>query len=1032
MCRGGDVALAYPKHRSVVSRIRIPGLARLWPGGTRRSDGQGGTAAGPAGEESVARDEFHAFASYARRADFELVRYVERYLRTLPRFDLPDDRGKSYPLRLCVDGISFEKPGEPSEDWPIIESYLAKSRRLIVFCSSRAKASTWVDRELEWFAKNVSVEAVWPSAVTEDPGDPEDPNSPVFSQRMRECGLNKNFYNLTFFEPPRPWYQPRLPTPLTRLRRKQFETEIARIAADLYRCKPGLVTEALQRRFWLKVGVSTIGALLVIVVIGALLLQRTAVGLAAKADEEVDALGSLAVARSAVMTWPFSVDARRALRDALGKPVPKLTLGPLDQKVTDVVVDPSKRTVVTLSGNKATVWNLETKERSELQQDDEFTCAAFSADGRTLATANGGRIDLWTQRESKWVRDDPSFSATPSKVQAIAFDGSGTWLATAHGDRKARVWKLEDRSCALVAVHDSVVVDIDLSPDASLMYTATTTGNASVWSLAKGLRLLKLRHGRELQAVRGTGRWLLAAGQGFTYRWDLQFDSDVGSSADQAGDGQCAVVATAAPASERTLRDPSGVRERPIAGTARFVRFSADAERFITALPGESTEDEEEERNPSLEARVWNTEHCRFPERYLQHHDEVEAAAISADGEIAATVSRPGCPPPATSECPPRPGWLQIWDIRSPMRKSLNKDRDTTALSLEDREKVIVVTGDRAGSVRLLADLYTDRPVRVFSNDTETSDVDVSVDGSRIATVAGEQLALWDRPTEVRTVLADLGIEKAMFDFSGKYLVAVGPTQLGVWDVGAPDEPLWKEEKPTVDAAFIAGGEDVIVVRPDRLERRGRRDGELRQTLNDTGSDEILGVRFSSDAQEMLLLRTREIRLLDTRTLQNLGPPISCKSCRGETVVTLSPDGRFVAISEGSAASIWDAAEGRHLSTTGSCESGSQIIEMAFSHADLPGKLMGVGCSTGEPLVFDVATGSLAAVVQSRVSTATRMRFSRDDEFLVYTGVNEGTAIVPRALFAPFHEVRDRADTIVGGAPRDYLGRYGGGGIGLW
>ena len=132
---------------------------------------------------------FDVFISYATNPDYSLARKLESFLETFNNLPTPENLSLT-PLRICVDGSDFHTgtgSGAGSEVKSTIESYLAKSKELLVLCSRNARKSTWVDQEIRWFLANRGPNSIR-VALTE--GEDLSKLDEVFPQAILETGLS--------------------------------------------------------------------------------------------------------------------------------------------------------------------------------------------------------------------------------------------------------------------------------------------------------------------------------------------------------------------------------------------------------------------------------------------------------------------------------------------------------------------------------------------------------------------------------------------------------------------------------------------------------------------------------------------------------------------------------------------------------------------------------------------------------------------------------------------------------------------------
>src|SRR5207244_9643540 len=101
-----------------------------------------------------------------------------------------------------------------------------------------------------------------------------------------------------------------------------------------------------------------------------------------------------------------------------------------------------------------------------VQDRDGAIAAAFSPDGRTLATADrSGRIRLWNAGTGRLVRE---LGRHAGGVRDVSFSPDGRLLVSASADGTARVWRPATGGLVRTLSHSGPVDRAPFSPDGAL------------------------------------------------------------------------------------------------------------------------------------------------------------------------------------------------------------------------------------------------------------------------------------------------------------------------------------------------------------------------------------------------------------------------------------------------------------------------------------------------------------------------------------------------------------------------------------
>ena len=203
-----------------------------------------------------------------------------------------------------------------------------------------------------------------------------------------------------------------------------------------------------------------------------------------------------------------------------------------DSWISDIVFSPDGQQFVTCSG-AATIWQTATGEPTGLRlepgpycfQDTEIKSAAFSPDGKWLATGTDGEhcVLLWQLSDGQMVRKLGQFE---SAITKLAFSPDGTSLATASkyfpgislwsattGERMAHLACKQPRT-------------LQFSPDGmTLAFTETNESGIRLWKPNRNTNptVLEVSHDIECGVLSDDGRHLVTGDEdGEVSLWDIE------------------------------------------------------------------------------------------------------------------------------------------------------------------------------------------------------------------------------------------------------------------------------------------------------------------------------------------------------------------------------------------------------------------------------------------------------------------------------------------------------------------------------
>jgi WD40 repeat protein len=161
-----------------------------------------------------------------------------------------------------------------------------------------------------------------------------------------------------------------------------------------------------------------------------------------------------------------------------------------DDLVNDVRIDPAGTTVAVAAADRF-AWILDARTGFRVEvfgpYGDDVNAVRWSPDGTRLACVMDHldtTIRILERSDDKWV--ESTLTGHESGVFAVAFDPTGTRLATVAEDATARIWDIATGSEDHVLKHPGDPEALDWSPNGSVVVTGCDDGIARVWNPITG------------------------------------------------------------------------------------------------------------------------------------------------------------------------------------------------------------------------------------------------------------------------------------------------------------------------------------------------------------------------------------------------------------------------------------------------------------------------------------------------------------------------------------------------------------------
>ena len=912
--------------------------------------------------------QFDVFISYATVPDARLVRGLEVFLEGFYRVPLPEGEKPLRPLQVCVDGTDFALRRLPRERVngivedvveQALDSYLARSRLLLVCCSSGAVRSRYVAHEIEWFlAQNRECDILL--AVTEGAAPMATPEE-IFPAAIRQSGLHQQlWYDL------RGWHR-------WERRRWQhvrsFDEARVRMAADvsgveLSTVYPPWWRGERKRRLRLAVAALVAGALIIAASSLAVIkmyaawnarLVAQSKGLAATANALVPTDPELAalLARTAVATRE-TADADAALREATGASRIRRPIQPADATaVRDVAWSRDGRllTVAAMADghDRVEVWDEQgRRDGPPLAHRGVVTAAMFSPDASGILTVGRDQgAQLWRRGETTWERAGDPFAA--HDVQSAAFDPSGRRIALGDSNSDIGIWEVDgSRAQQTATIPDS--------------------------------------HPAESVAFDRTGEWLAWTDNGSVFVWSpttekrLLFTSDaLVNSLEFAPDGHL-LVATGH--SVQVWRPTADHPDAPLfrsGGVVRAARVRPQGDLVAVALDDGSI---------PIVSLAGGAEVITLRARGAR----VNQAAFSPDGQSLLTASDDGT--------------ARIWSVVPKSIQVIDHQRSAAGAAFNVDGSRLVTADTAAYRARiwdprsgLVRDVQT-----TFGGPTAVAFGPLPTQACTLVIGSGDYTAqVWDIYTGTAgPLLAQLGAEPSLVavDPTGTYVLIAASAELQVVGLASRQSivPRRQLDGHLLGAGFTADGGSVVAVTDHSAQLIALGAGAPPRAFA-TDLAEITAAALSADGTVLALAGGSSVQRFDAASGNQLSTHGTASAVRR---LAVDRTGARVAVALDDEVLLLDRAQVRSLSH-------KRVTAAAFAPQD---DLLVTAGQAGTVNAWSAADGSPIAEVQRWASGSDdrerieQLLFSPDGSFLVARSGGPTVRVYGRESFRPLPEVQ--------------------------
>jgi WD40 repeat protein len=556
------------------------------------------------------------------------------------------------------------------------------------------------------------------------------------------------------------------------------------------------------------------------------------------------------------------------------------------------------------------IYNYAATERTLTWHSDSVYGVAWSADGKTLASASRDKtIKLWDATTSKLLK---TLTGHSDGIIGVAWNPDGKTLASASNDKTIKLWDATTgKQIKTLIGHSDEVIGVAWSPDGKTLASASWDKTIKLWDATTG-KLLKTLAGHNNGVIgvawNPDGKTFASASRDNTIKL---WDATTGKLLKTLAGHNNGVIGVAWSTNGKTLASASrdktiklwdvttGKLLKTLTGHSNLVwgvAWSADGKTLASAS-----------RDKTI--KLWDVTTGKLLKTLTKHSGEVFGVAWSADSKTLASASRDKT--------------IKLWDVTTgKLLKTLTKHSGEVFGVAWNPDGKILASASADKTIKLW-DATTGKQIKTLTGHSErVISVAWSADGKTLASASRDKtIKLWDATTgkQIKTLTghSDVVIGVA-WNPDGKTLASASADKtIKLWDAttGKQIKTLTGHSDGIIGVAWSPDGKTLASASADKtIKLWDATTGKLLKTH--TGhSDGVTSVAWSPDGKTLASAsRDKTIKLWDATT----GKQIKTLTGHSDVVIGVAwnPDGKTLAsASADKTIKLWDATTGKQIKT---------------------------------------------------------------------------------------------------------------------